>query len=72
MAFGYNAWDANGVPNNYGIKPVSVTGFFFIDVNQKSGQWEFSIPQGRNMSFFFVGNGTSQDHHVGALLNRET
>lgn len=30
MAFGYNAWDANGVPNNYGIKPVSVTGFFLL------------------------------------------
>ncbi|HFT7437103.1 TPA: hypothetical protein ACGRZT_002364 [Klebsiella pneumoniae] len=57
MAFGYNAWNANGVPNNYGIKPVSVTGFVFVDVNQKSGQWGFAIPPGRNMSFFFVGNG---------------
>ncbi|WP_162897211.1 hypothetical protein [Klebsiella pneumoniae] len=72
MAFGYNAWDANGVPNNYGIKPVSVTGFFFIDVNQKSGQWEFSIPQEEICRFSLLGMGTSQDHHVGALLNRET
>ncbi|HCI6737283.1 TPA: hypothetical protein NPP51_003299 [Klebsiella quasipneumoniae subsp. quasipneumoniae] len=57
MSFGYNAWDASGVPNNYGIKPVSVTGFTLLDVNQKSGQWSYAVPAGYNMTFFFVGNG---------------
>ena len=26
MAWGIQTWDANGIPNNYGIKPVSVVG----------------------------------------------
>ena len=38
MTWGIQTWDASGVPNNYGIKPVTVVGIidlalFFINID---------------------------------------
>lgn len=34
--FGFASWDANGVPNNYGIKPVTVVGIIDLALGQKT------------------------------------
>ena len=44
MEWGVQTWNANGVPNNYGIKPVSVYGTQVLANGQKSGSWTVSVP----------------------------
>lgn len=39
MSWGIQTWDANGVPNNYGIKPVSVVGIIDLALGQKTGSY---------------------------------
>lgn len=51
MSYGIQTWDANGVPNNYGIKPVSVVGRIQLSAGQNSGSWSFSIPAGMKVGF---------------------
>lgn len=51
MAWGIQTWDANGVPNNYGIKPVSVVGRIQLSAGQTSGSWSFTIPAGMKVGF---------------------
>lgn len=51
MAFGIQTWDANGVPNNYGIKPVSVVGRIQLSAGQTSGSWSFTVPAGFKVGF---------------------
>jgi hypothetical protein len=46
MAFGIQTWDANGKPNNYGLVPVSVVGFFHVAQNQQSGSATYTVPAG--------------------------
>lgn len=49
--FGVSTWDANGVYNNYGIKPVSVVGRVALASGQTSGSWSFTIPAGTKVGF---------------------
>ncbi|ENB6636648.1 hypothetical protein ABH584_002874, partial [Enterobacter hormaechei] len=51
MAWGIQTWDANGIPNNYGIKPVSVVGRVQLSEGQTSGSWSFTIPAGMKVGF---------------------
>ena len=51
MAFGVATWDAQGLPNNYGIKPVSVVGIIKLATGQTSGSWSFTIPSGMKVGF---------------------
>lgn len=51
MDWGIQTWDANGVPNNYGIKPVSVVGRIPLSEGQNSGSWSFAIPAGMKVGF---------------------
>ncbi|WP_449567511.1 hypothetical protein [Lelliottia nimipressuralis] len=51
MDWGIQTWDANGVPNNYGIKPVSVVGRIPLSEGQNSGSWSFVIPAGMKVGF---------------------
>ncbi|QXV83328.1 hypothetical protein P9612_gp25 [Escherichia phage PaulFeyerabend] len=51
MAFGVETWDAQGRPNNYGIKPVSVVGIIKLAQGQTSGSWSFTIPSGMKVGF---------------------
>lgn len=46
MSFGIQTWDANGKPNNYGLVPVSVVGFFPVAQNQQSGSATYTVPAG--------------------------
>ncbi|MBL5882545.1 hypothetical protein [Lelliottia aquatilis] len=51
MDWGIQTWDANGAPNNYGIKPVSVVGRISLSEGQNSGSWSFPIPAGMKVGF---------------------
>lgn len=51
MAFGVETWDAQGRPNNYGIKPVSVVGIIKLAQGQTWGAWSFDIPSGMKVGF---------------------
>lgn len=51
MAWGIQTWDGNGVPNNYGIKPVSVVGRIPLSEGQASGSWSFTVPAGMKVGF---------------------
>ncbi|WP_413499173.1 hypothetical protein [Buttiauxella gaviniae] len=51
MAWGFQTWDANGTPNNYGIKPVSVVGRIQLTAGQTSGNWSFTVPSGMKVGF---------------------
>lgn len=51
MAWGVGTWGANGVPNNYGIKPVSVVGRITLAAGQTSGTYSFTVPAGFKVGF---------------------
>lgn len=51
MAWGVQTWDANGNPNNYGIKPVSVVGRIPLAAGQNSGSWSFTVPAGFKVGY---------------------
>lgn len=44
MTYGVQTWDANGVPNNYGIKPICVVGFVNLEKGQQSGTYSYTLP----------------------------
>lgn len=56
MAWGVQTWDANGNPNNYGIKPVSVYGSQLLTDGQNSGTWTIPVPSGLRLNFYHVLN----------------
>lgn len=51
MTWGIQTWDANGVPNNYGIKPVSVVGIIKLSQGQTTGTYSFTVPAGMKVNF---------------------
>lgn len=51
MSYDIATWDANGVYNNYGIKPVSVISNIQLSSDQTSGQWFFNVPQGKKLGY---------------------
>lgn len=51
MTWGIQTWDVNGIPNNYGIKPVSVVGMVSLTEGQVSGSWAFTIPAGFKLGY---------------------
>ncbi|MDV7025570.1 hypothetical protein R4P48_23300 [Atlantibacter subterranea] len=51
MVWGIQTWDANGIPNNYGIKPVSVVGTVPLAEGQASGAWSFPVPAGFKLGY---------------------
>jgi len=74
--FGVMTWDANGVPNNYGIKPVSVIQIIHLSSGQNSGTYTFSnIPAGMKVGFVMTlenGNSPSVGRRVVASGNTIT
>jgi len=59
MAWGIQTWDANGNPNNYGLVPISVLGFFSVAAGQQSGAASYTVPPGFVMDFLQVNTGES-------------
>lgn len=51
MAWGIQTWDANGVPNNYGIKPTMVLSRVNVSNGQVSGSWAFTIESGYQLRY---------------------
>lgn len=51
MAWGFQSWDANGVPNNYGITPITVVGRFSLATDQVSGTFNYSVPAGYALEY---------------------
>ncbi|MBW0059835.1 hypothetical protein [Escherichia coli] len=49
--FGVATWDANGNPNNYGIKPSVVVGYISLSSGQVSGTYTFTVPTGCKLSY---------------------
>lgn len=54
MSWGIQTWDANGNPNNYGLVPVSVLGFFSVINGQQSGSASYTLPAGFVMEILQV------------------
>lgn len=54
MAWGIQTWDASGNPNNYGLVPISVLGFFAVAAGQQSGAASYVVPAGFRMEFLQV------------------
>lgn len=54
MAWGIQTWDASGTPNNYGLVPISVLGFFAVSSGQQSGTASYVVPAGFRMEFMQV------------------
>lgn len=54
--FGFASWTENHVPNNYGIKPVSVITTIPLANGVNSGSWAFSVPAGYKLGFIVVQN----------------
>lgn len=54
MSWGIQTWDANGKPNNYGLVPVSVLGFFSVTNGQQSGSASYTLPSGFVMEILQV------------------
>lgn len=71
MAWGIQTWDANGIPNNYGIKPVSVIGVIPLASGQNSGAWSFPVPAGFRVGFVVSldNGGTKVGRHIVASEN---
>lgn len=46
MAWGFQTWDANGKPNNYGLVPITVVGQFPVAQDQVSGSVTYPVPAG--------------------------
>lgn len=74
MTWGIQTWDANGNPNNYGIKPVSVVGRIQLAYTQNSGSWSFTVPPGYKVGFVVsLDEGTtSVGRHIEATGNTIT
>lgn len=56
MVWGVQTWNASGVPNNYGIKPVSVYETQLLANGQKSGSWTVPVPPGLKLNYYHVAN----------------
>ena len=54
MSWGIQTWDANGNPNNYGLVPISVLGYFAVAAGQQSGAASYTVPAGFRMEFLQV------------------
>ncbi|KNC91305.1 hypothetical protein [Trabulsiella odontotermitis] len=59
MAWGIQTWDASGNPNNYGLVPVSVVGFFSVTSGQQSGSAAYTVPSGFVMEVLQVCSDTT-------------
>lgn len=57
MSFGIQTWDAKGNPNNYGLVPVSVLGYFSVATGQKSGGATYDVPAGFALDFLVINSG---------------
>lgn len=53
MVWGIQTWDVNGIPNNYGIKPVSVVGMVSLAEGQASGSGHSRCPPGLSSAMWF-------------------
>lgn len=60
--WGFATWDASGVPNNYGVKPVSLVGKIDLNDGQKSGSYSFTVPAGFKLGYM-VGLSPSFDNY---------
>lgn len=59
MAYGVQTWAANGSPNNFGVKPVSVITSILLNAGQKTGSWTFSVSPGLKLNYYHVNNDSS-------------
>lgn len=57
MTWGFQTWDANGIPNNTGIVKVFTIGIIRVEQNQKSGSWNFNVPSGYKIDFMSIQEG---------------
>ena len=57
MAYGIQTWDQYGNPNNYGVTPVSVLGYFGVATNQQSGAIAYTVPPGFVVDVLQVNSG---------------
>lgn len=55
--YGVETWDASGRVNNYGIKPVSVSGYLQLAQNEKTGSYSVVLPPGCKLTYFQIMNG---------------
>jgi len=62
--YGIQTWDANGVQNNFGIKPVSVISYNELAKNQQSGTFTYPVPTGCKLNFFHVNNVQDYDSNM--------
>lgn len=63
MSWGIQTWDANGNPNNYGLVPISVLGYFAVAAGQQSGAASYTVPAGFRIEFLQV---TASDSYTSA------
>lgn len=49
--WGFASWDASGVPNNYGVKPISLVGKIDLNDGQQSGSYSFTVPAGFKLGY---------------------
>lgn len=56
--WGVQTWDAQGRPNNYGIRPVYYVDTVRLAVNQ-AGSWNFTVPDGYRLGFYAVAVGAN-------------
>lgn len=59
---GFATWDANGIPNNYGVKPISLVGKIDLSEGQKNGTYPFTVPSGFKLGYL-VGLAPSFDDY---------
>ncbi|MBH1892994.1 hypothetical protein I5T97_14170 [Serratia marcescens] len=57
MTWGFQTWDANGIPNNTGIVKVFTIGTIRVEQNQKAGAWSFTVPNGYKIDFMTLQEG---------------
>lgn len=57
MTWGFQTWDANGIPNNTGIVKVFTIGAIRVEQNQKAGSWSFTVPNGYTVDFMSLQDG---------------
>lgn len=57
MGWGFQTWDANGIPNNTGIVKVFTIGTIRVERDQNAGSWNFTVPHGYAVDFMSIQDG---------------
>ena len=57
-AWGIKTWDANGIPNNYGLVPITVIGSIPVGTGQVTGGLYYDAPAGFVLDFIWTSTET--------------